>query len=171
MISNHTIKLVIFISLFWGCREEDPVLFEMPFMLTFEMPAGLNPLDRHYFTVKEVPTHLLQLKDQFGVDESQNITIKPASAIFTSVLQNLTFEFIEEIRISIYQDDIEDDELVFLTDFIPGNAGRNVNVGPFEDDVSSYFTKSTINFKVGFRFRTPTPTFVDGRVDIKFVAQ
>ena len=171
------IKLEITFVLILGiislsCRKRDPVLFEIPFQLNFEIPAGLNPFEKHYFRITNVPTNIQVLREQFNVAPDQPLRIRPASAIFSSLLQDLDFEFIQEIGISVYhglnQDDATD---VFLTDFIPVNAGRNVNILPFDDDVADVVNVQSINFLVSFRLRAVTPVFIESNIDIKFIAE
>jgi hypothetical protein len=165
-----------FILILWftslSCRKRDPVLFEIPFQLNFEIPAGLNPFEKHYFRIANVTTNIEALREQFNVAPDHQLRIRPASAIFSSLLQDIDFEFIQEIGISVYQglnqDDVTD---VFLTDFIPVNAGRNVNVLPFDDDVADVMNVKSISFLVSLRLRAPTPVFITSNIDIKFIAE
>jgi hypothetical protein len=51
------------------------------------------------------------------------------------------------------------------------NAGRNVNVLPFDDDVADVMNVKSINFLVSLRLRAPTPVFIESNIDIKFIAE
>lgn len=166
-----TLILILWIGSL-SCRKRDPVLFEIPFRLNFEIQAGLNPFEKHYFRIANVPTNIAVLRKQFNVPPDQQLRIRPASAIFSSLLQDIDFDFMQEIGISVYQGLNQDQDTdVFLTDFIPANAGRNVNVLPFDDDVAEVMDVSSINFLVSLRLRAPTPFFIESNIDIKFIAE
>lgn len=155
-----------------SCTKRDPVLFEIPFRLNFEVGAGLSPVQKYFYLVADQPSNIAALKSQFDVGEDEVLSIRPASAIFSSVLQEVDFTFIEEIEISVYEGtDPEDDTTIFLTDIVPVNAGRNVNVLPFDDVVTEFIDKPFVNFKVGMRFRAPTPISIQGNIDIIFTAE
>ncbi|MBK8502297.1 MAG: hypothetical protein IPL46_08845 [Saprospiraceae bacterium] len=172
MIKPATALILILCVTSLSCRKRDPVLFEIPFRLNFEIPAGLNPFERHYFRIANVSTNIETLREQFNVAPDHVLRIRPASAIFSSLLQDIDFEFIQEIGISVYQGLNQDEASdVFLTDFIPVNAGRNVNILPFEDDVADVMNVKNINFLVSIRLRAPTPVFISSNIDVKFIAE
>jgi hypothetical protein len=155
-----------------GCTKQRDVLFEIPFRLNFEMPAGLNPFEKHFFSIRNVPTNLSALKDKFAISEGQNLMIRPATAVFTTILQNISLDFIEEIGISVYEGvDTDNDTDVFLTDIVPQNAGRNINILGFDYDVAAQMNVPTVNFLVAIRLRATTPVFIDANIDLKFTAE
>jgi len=148
------------------------VLFEIPFRINFEVGAGLSSVQKYFFIEADQPSNIAALKAQFDVGEDEVLTIRPASAIFSSVLQEVDFTFIEEIEISLFKGlDKEEDTTVFLTDIVPVNAGRNVNVLPFDDIVTEFIDQPFVNFKIGMRFRAPTPISIQGNIDIIFTAE
>ena len=159
--------------LLWsGCIKQEEVLFEIPFRLDFEIPAGLNPFEKHFFTIRNVATNIASLKEQFDIVAEQELVIKPSTAVFTSVLQNISFDFVEEIGISVFEgNDLDNDTDVFLTDIVPPNAGRNINILGFDINVADQIDMPTINFLVAIRLRAPTPVFIDGNIELKFTAQ
>jgi hypothetical protein len=155
-----------------GCTKQRDVLFEIPFRLNFEIPAGLNPFDKHFFSIRNVPTNLSTLRDKFDISEDQTLMIRPATAVFSSVLQNIALDFIEEIGISVYEGiETDNDTDVFLTDIVPQNAGRNINILGFDYDVAEQMNMSKVNFLVAIRLRATTPVFIDGNIDLKFTAE
>ncbi len=169
-------KLLLFLwscLLLWsGCTKQDEVLFEIPFRLNFEIAAGLNPFEKHFYRITNVPTNIQTLRQQFKISEDQTVIIRPASAIFSALHQDIDFSFIEELGISIYQGlDQNNDTDVFLTDFVPANAGRNINILPFDDDVADVLNHPTVNFIVSLRLRATTPVFIESNIDIKFTAE
>ncbi len=170
--SQFLMSVLLIVLVSNSCRERQPILFELPIRLNFEVPAGLNPFERHFFTIRDVPTNLSNLRRQHNIDDNRALVIKPGSAVFSSIFQEVDFTFIEEIGISVYTgDDPDDDTDVFLTDFVPTNAGKNVNILPFDHDVADVLDVAEINFKVALRFRSPPPSFIEANIEVKFTAE
>ena len=170
-ILNKGIVLLFLLS-FLSCRKREPVLFEIPFRLSFQVQAGLNPFEKHYYPVRNITTNIQNLRQQFNVEPDRVLRIRPASAIFSSLHQDVDLDFIQEVGISVFKGfDQQNDTDVFLTEFIPVNAGRNINVLPFDDDVADVINVEELNFLVSLRLRAPSPVFFETSVDIKFIAE
>jgi hypothetical protein len=118
-----------------------------------------------------VQTNIRELRNQFNIDENQSLIIRPASAVLSSTFQDITFEFLAEVEISLFEDDPDQDIEAFLTENVPVNAGRNVVVVPFETDLSKYVDEQTMNFKISLRLRTTTPSFIESVIELNFTAE
>ncbi len=154
-----------------GCRKEPLILFEVAQRIEFNVPAGLNPFDKHFFILREVPTNLENLKSQFGVDENETLLIRPLQAIMSTQFQDLDLDFVEEVEISVFEEDPDDDRIVFLTDQVPFNASKNIIIIPFEIDLAKRLETGKINYKVSLRLRTTTPTSFTGVINLTYGAE
>ena len=161
LLFNQILATILVVLILQGCSKKQEVIFEFPMQLEFEIPAGLNPFDKHFFIVRNVPTNLELLKAQFGVEEGQPLVIKPTNAIMTSKLQNIDLDFIAEVEISLFEEDPDEDIIAFLTDQVPINAGRSIVIIPFDTDFSEQLEKGMVNFKVSIRLRSTTPSFIE----------
>ena len=165
--------LVLFAAwgmLFLSCSKDRSILFDLPFELRFEIPAGLNPLDRHFFLIRDVPTNLAAFKNQFEVEGE--FSLRPSNAVLNSVVGNQNWAFLREVEVSIFQDDDPDkDTEVFLTDNVPVNAGRSVVVLPFEDDVHDLLDVERVDFKISIRLRGTSPSFIESVINLSFTAE
>ena len=159
---------MVFLS---GCRKDPIVLFEIPQRLEFSVPAGLNPFDKHFFLVREVSNSLANLRDQFNVPEGQSLVIKPTQAIMTTQFQDTDLDFIDEVEISIFQEDPDLDQVAYLTDQVPFNASKNIVIIPFDTDFSSQLETGKLNYKVSLRLRTTTPTAFTAVINLNFGAE
>ncbi|MDH3650518.1 MAG: hypothetical protein OEQ53_12610 [Saprospiraceae bacterium] len=168
---NKILILFIICVTITGCGKEENILFEIPFELRFDIPAGLNPFDKHFFLVRNVQTNIKELRNQFQIDENQPLIIRPASAVLSSTFQDNTYEFLAEIEISLFEDDPDQDIEAFLTENVPVNAGRNVVVVPFETDLSKYIDDQAVNFKISLRLRSTTPSFIESIIEMNFTAE
>lgn len=178
-ISNYPYGKKVLISLLaftvlassLGCGKDRNVLFDIPIELRFEIPAGLNPLDRHFITIPNVPTNLAALQAQFE-GGNKVLKIRPSNAVLRSVLGDVNFGFLREVQVAIYQNnDPDQDQEIFLTDNVPVNAGTNVVVLPFDNDISNLFEPDRLDFVVSWRLRSPTPQFIESVITMSFSAE
>jgi len=156
----------------WGCGKDRVVLFHIPIELNFTIDAGLNPFQVHYYIIRSVQTNLESLKQQFNSEGDMDLVIRPESAVLSAAFSDATFEFIDEIGISVFQgEDHEQDRDAFLTDQVPPNAGKNVFISPFDTDLSDVINRESVNFKIRLRLRASTPAFIDSRIRVNFTAE
>ncbi len=165
------IGAAFYIMLSTSCRKEPLVLFEIPQRLEFSVSAGLNPFDKHFFLLREDTNNLSNLRDQFNIAAGQKLVIRPTQAIMTTQFQDIDLDFIDEVEISIFDDDPDVDQVAFLTDQVPFNASKNIVVIPFDTDFSSHLEKGMLNYKVSIRLRTTTPTFFTAVINLNFGAE
>lgn len=176
MANNYYIlKIILWLLIVGGglnCTKDRQVLFDIPIEVQFEIPAGLSPFQTHFQLITNVPTNINGLKNQFNIASDQSLVILPESAVLSSPLRNHDYDFLVEFGISLYDGfNPEDDSEAFLSDQIPVNAGKNVVIIPFNDDLAHYVEQSTVNLKIWYRTRTITPTFVDSQLVINFTAE
>lgn len=169
MIIRILIVLLAISSL--SCSKNREVLFEIPMRLEFEIPAGLNPFDKHFQIIEGVPTNFDLIRKQFNVPEDQEIIIRPGSALLTSATGDINFDFMEEFGIFLFKEDREDEIDAFLTDQVPFNAGRNVVVLPYDTDLTELVSEDEVNFKIAFRLRGTTPTFIQMLIEVVFTVE
>ncbi len=143
----------------------------MPVLLNFDIGPGLNPFERHFFLVRNVPTNIKPLKQQFNIDESQTLILRPASAILSSLLNDIDFNFVQEVVISVYDDDPDDATDLFFTNQVPVNAGTHVLVVPIDSDVYDLLNKDRVNYRISMLFRSITPTSIEANLDLNFTAE
>jgi len=157
--------------IFPSCRKEPLVLFEIPQRLEFNVQAGLNPFNKHFFLIRETTNNLSNLRSQFNIPENQTLTIRPTQAIMTTQFQDTDLDFIDEVEISIFEDNPDVDQVAFLTDRVPFNASKNIVVIPFDTDFSNQLETGKINYKVSIRLRTTTPSSFTAVINLNFGAE
>ncbi|NND06096.1 MAG: hypothetical protein HKN87_06935 [Saprospiraceae bacterium] len=162
--------IVVLAALSTGCSKNPDILFEIPMQLDFTISPGLSPFEKHFYLVQNVPTNMEVLKEQFSVTENQELVLRPGSAVLRS-FSRVDFDFVQEVTISVYETDKDDDTEIFFNNQIPFNAGRNVFINPIDRDYRDEVDRETLNFKIGLRFRSITPTSIDSNIEIVFTAE
>jgi hypothetical protein len=67
----------------------------------FEVPAGLDYLNAHYFVLDEIPTFYQQVVNQQNVPAGTKITLVPESAVISSIYNDVDFDFVDKVSVRI----------------------------------------------------------------------
>ena len=176
-------KFIHFLSIFllFACNSDDLELafrMEYPNRL-FEIRAGLNPFESHYFIQTDIATN----KDFFFGDyTTADITeISPLFARITSMEgTSINYGFIEEVSVRICSEQIytQNDAIekctreIFYRDDIPINTGSEFELIPNGLNVKSLLTQADFGIVVVLRrLRDFPPTSINTRLDMGFQAR
>ena len=119
-------------------------LFDMNFPNNiFIIPAGLNTIESHFFTLDPVPNNLDNLLTSNGLAESEIGRVDPFAASITS-LNGLEFDFVREISVRICDpEDLSNCEReVFYLDNIEFNPGTRIDLLPTLINAKDFFIGS-----------------------------
>lgn len=156
------------IVLFNGCgKSDDLVGIQMPYRYQFDVPAGLNPLNTHFFERKGLMTNVDQIIGNNGDLER----IIPYRARLTS-LDNVDFGFIREIEIRVIDPQNPNLEIpAFYREEIPNNIGQTIDLIATQANITEILMKPSINVIVEFKlYGTSSQTFQTD-VQLTFLAQ
>lgn len=163
---------------FLQCKPDDnlnvAVVMEYPTQ-TFEISAGLSPLDSYYYIFNDVPTNKSFFFQNIAESDIQAIT--PGYARITSLESGTTpYEFIEEIVIRICSEAVVDaadatekcKRELFYRYPVPLKAENTVNLIPNPNvNVKDLLTKETFSFVVVLRrLRGIPPNFIRTRLQM-----
>lgn len=167
--------------LFWQCQKDDLVVaFRMEYPnLTFDIPAGLNTLDSHFFILRSIPTN----KNFFfgNNDEASIVEITPSFARIVGLQSNLAdYGFINEIVVRICQDnEVNQTNVVekcrreiFFREGIPLNVGNRVDLLPNSNNLKAELTEETFTVVLVLRrLRDFSPINIPSRLEMQFQAK
>lgn len=135
-----------------NCKQEEPILFEMVYAETFTIPAGLNPIDAHYFRIKDIPIGTYLSSRGLSADEMNSIN--PKEGNFINILAgSANYNFIREVSIRIYTDDENDWKELFWHFLVPEETGDNLALPASLEDVKEYLNGSTFNLEIKLNLR------------------
>jgi hypothetical protein len=144
--------LFILPLLFSNCKKEEPILFEMVYAEDFTIPAGLNPVDAHYFRIKNISVGTYLSSRGLSADEMNSIT--PREGSFVNIFAgSATYNFLREVSIRIYTDDENDWKELFWHFNVPEDSGDNLALPASLEDVKEYFNGSTFNVEIKLNLR------------------
>jgi len=161
--------LVVLLSLSCNNNNDDR-LFEMPLRdVNFDLPAGLNTLDAHYFEIKNIPTNTIDVFNTFGANINNITAIEPGKATLINLFGASGFNFCGEIAVRMFSDNIETRTEIFYLDPVQVDAGPTVNLIPSDVDLTEYLKEETVHIEIKFgRMRTPSPESMEVRLELDF---
>ncbi len=167
------IYLFLITTVLLQCRSDSGErLFDLNFPNNrFVIPAGLNTIQSHFFTLDPVPNNLENLLISNAINDSEISRVEPFAATLTS-LNGFELDFIEEISVRICDpDDLSNCEReVFFLDNIRFNTGTVIELLPTLIDAKDFFIDSDriVLRVVLLRLRDIPFTNYDCRFDFSF---
>lgn len=165
---------VLPILLFCACRGDNQkdVLFEMPYRVDFEIPAGLNTIEDHYFQFKNMTSLLDSLLDFHGYTHDDISVINPKTARLTAQFSGEEYDFVYEFSLYLYSGETnpETHEAFWRTE-VPLNTNGILDIPGTLLDATEFFLDPRFNAELRFDTRTITSSFVNTQADFTFVVR
>ncbi|MBP7272969.1 MAG: hypothetical protein KA974_03965 [Saprospiraceae bacterium] len=165
------ISFIILLLSIVGCRKEIEQRFEIPYEVAFDIPAGLDNFNVHYFDIKNVPTNIDAIVAGNGVTLNDIPAIRPKEFQLTSVL-GIDYDFIYRINIYLFDEtDPANIKEIAYYDEVPLNTSSFLSVQPSLVDAKPFLSKPYMNVRVRLQLRHPTSEFIESRLRLKFYAE
>ena len=159
--------LLILPLLISNCKKEEPILFEMVYAEDFTLPAGLNPIDAHYFRITDIPVGTYLSSRNLTADIMNSII--PRQGNFINIFAgSASYDFIREVSVRIYTDDENDWKEIFWHFNVPIDTGDNLGLPASLDDVKEYLNGSTFNLIIKFDLRGAPLQNIETRFQFSF---
>ena len=151
-----------------GCSKGDNLTgIQMPYRYQFDVPAGLNPLNTHFFERSQMLTNADNLIG--SVDDINRII--PYQARLTS-LDNVDFAFVREIEVRVKDRENPGIEIpVFYREEIPANIGRSIDLIATQANVTDILSLVDYNIIVEMRLWSTTGQSFESDLQLSFLAQ
>lgn len=162
------LTISILVLFFSSCRKEPEVLFYMDYEIPFSMPAGLNPIDAHFFNFRNIPTNFETLMSSYNLDTS-NYVIEPHSAELIAIFNEAEFNFVRDVKIFIipnYSTSIRHE--VFSRENVLLNTKYQLVIFPWQLDVKDHLKHRETQFLLQLNLRGASPTSIETRIRIRF---
>lgn len=152
--------------------EKEPLGFDMTYTKEFEIFAGLNPFDTHYFVIYDIPSDTTAFFTVNNVTKDNIKVITPKSMRMTAIFANVSYAFLNEVSVWIVSpDDPDDRKEIFYRDQIPLNEDGVLDLIPSLSDVSEYIYKGSYHLEVRLKLNSTTTQSIDTRLDYRFRAE
>ena len=167
---GFTIALIAMISCS-GCKNEElQVLAEIPFRVEFEIPAGINVVEDHFFRFTNLLNNYENILTQRGVAAERIQRINPGTARMTVLFDDTPLGFIQEASIYLFSDEVGRQSEAFWTPQIPLNQSSILNIPGTLIDASDFFDYDRIHMEVRLDTRQVPTSFITVRLDVTYHA-
>ena len=164
------IYLLLLPLFFANCKDGCTVLADMPYTVEVDIPAGLNPLQSHYFVIENIPNQKSNIFASNSLTDEDISEIKGKSARFTTLFNSAEYDFIREVSIQIYTDNPDDWSEVFYRTNVQENTGSDLDLIGSLTDIQRHLTAPTFNIVVKLDLRRTNTQSVETRFDFQFGA-
>jgi len=103
------ISLLLLLSfIFSTCGKELVTITDLPYATQFEIPVGLNPFTIWELPIYNIPNERIARLNAANVSEEEVERIVGKTGRFSTIFSGVNLDFIQEITIEIFSDNIED---------------------------------------------------------------
>lgn len=135
----------------------------------FDVPAGLDYIDAHYFVLNEISTFYDQIIAQEAVPDGATISLVPEKAVITSLYNNVDFDFVDKVSVRIYTNNNPDDKAeAFYIEYIPNTVDGELQLIPTSFEALPFLKSGLVNAEVRFFFKRTTPQVLNLRIVMDF---
>ena len=145
--------LLLFPVLFSNCAKELVTVADLPYTTQFEIPAGLNPFTIWELPVFDIPNERLARLNAANISESEVERIVGKTGLFATIFSGVDLDFIQEISIEIFSDNINDATEFLHREQLGENTGDAIGLNASLPDVSRHLQGETFGIIVSIRPR------------------
>ena len=143
----------------------------MPYFVDFELQAGLNTIETHFYrTVRQ--SEFETLLNALGRPASDIVSITPRVATLSTVFEDQDLDFIKQVFVRVY--DTSDPENinieVFYLDPVPPNTKKVIRPFPGLANVLDIASAPYFGIEVGISLWEVTPKTFDMRLEFELSA-
>ena len=165
------ILAVLFSEMWSGCKPDQRTeLFEMSYFVDFELQAGLNTLETHFYRVSGIPSQFEQQLDAVGREADDIVSITPKYAELSTIFSDEDLDFIRQVFVRIYDQSNPNGVEIFYLDPVPGNTRRVIRPFPGLSNVRDIASQPNIGIEVGISLWEVTPKSFDMRLEFELSA-
>jgi len=153
-----------------SCKKDKEEGFELQYILNFDIPAGLSPLQAHFWEVENISTEFISQADLAGYTEADVRRIH--SKFLNLNLRNPSgadYKWIERIYLYIDNDSLPQAEIGYL-EFVPNNADDQLNLIPSQTELKEYLTADRFDLTIEIQPFIISPLTTTNSFDLTFHA-
>ena len=152
------------------CTSSQEPLFIMQLEADFVIRPGLNSFDTHYFILNNVPTRSNNYVG-INVDPSEIDRILPNRAELNARFINADWGIIQEIQIlAVSPINPQEKKEIFYHDRVNLDNVNELRLLSSLSEVKDILLQDRLNLEIRINFRRPTPTEINSRLTMNFVA-
>ena len=140
------------------------------YTVEIDIPAGLNPLQSHYFVFENIVNQKNTIFDANNLTDEDITEIKGRTGRFSTLFNGPEYDFIREVSIQIYTNNPDDWSEVLYRTNIQDNTRDVLELNGSLTDIQRHLTAPTFSIVVKLDLRRTNTQNVETRFDFLFGA-
>lgn len=136
-----------------NCGKELVTLADLPYATQFEIPVGLNPFTIWELPILNIPNERLSRLNAANVSEGEVEKIVGKTGRLSTIFSGVDLDFIQEIKIEIFSDNIEDATEFLHREQVGENTVETIGLNASLPNVARHLEGETFNILVTIRPR------------------
>ncbi|MEE9373932.1 MAG: hypothetical protein V3V00_12850 [Saprospiraceae bacterium] len=163
-------KVIFLLSLsFLSCTKNAPILFEIETEGAFVVAPGLDNIQTHIWTIKNIRTNVNALTNETTRDLVEGMFA--STAVIEAPFTDFDFRLVNMVTINIWDPNNPNDKReVFFMDRRNNNQREELQLFSSLSEVKDILFKDRFDAQVKIRFATFTPTIIESRLKMNFIA-
>lgn len=159
------------IFLISSCNKDDNPIFQTETFVDFEIPAGLNTIETHTFILNDVPLGIKSQLAAQGIDETAIKRLLSSRGLVQARFGDIDWDFVFEVSVRVIDPlNPSESEEIFYQDPVPLDTNEEIRLFSNITNLNKILLTDVASFEVKLRFRNFTPTNIDTRLTMSFVA-
>ncbi len=142
-------------------------LFDTEIEVNFDIPAGLNNLETHYFNIKNIPSFYEEKKSIYGVSDDDILKSLANRASIIPRFQEVDYGFIRDISIKLYDDEYPRSEAFYL-ETVRISEENELNLLSSLTNLKDILSKPTFDLEIRINFKTFTVRTTENKIKLNF---
>ena len=156
---------------FYSCGDDVQPLFDLEYEVDFTIDPGLNTIDTHVYTIRDVPSLLSDYAAINGVIVDSIKSGAPNRATLTTVFQNINYDFLDQMSVWMFSSsNPSDNQEIFFIDFVELNEDNEVRLLSSLANVIDYLREGKFDIEVRLRLRSFSPAEINSRLIFNITA-
>jgi hypothetical protein len=166
---NFFILMVLLASFTTSCGD-DRQYVERDLSVTFEIPAGLNTIESHYFRIDDVYLFLDETLANNGLPTGGTYEISGSKALLTSRLSGADYSVIDAISVfAVDKDDRTNRIEMFYNENISIQTFSELKLLTSISNIAPYINDNKVDLEVRIRFRGFIPAPIRADLDFGYI--
>lgn len=163
---------ILIVSSFLQLRcksDRDVVLFDLVYLLSFDLPAALNTSQTHFVEFYNIHTRWESTLTEYNYTSEQIGRVEPYNGFLEVVLLPENLSFMHEVFVEFLDGNSRLE--CFYTPHVPFNAGSHIQLVGTIADFKRLLMEPVMHIRIGFRLREPSPSALKYNLRLTFKAK
>lgn len=152
-----------------SCEKPQDIKYEVPIEVDFVIGGGLNTIETHYFTIRNIRTLFEDAASTNNVDPQTIKNIIAYRAIMTTRFNDESLDFIQDIAVyAVSKKDPNVKREMYYLEFVPFETNTELNLLSSTTSLKEILQEETIDIEVRINIRRFFSRDIGARINFSY---